>query len=494
MNGTIMVVDDDVDTAMLLRDALRRRGFEVHESHSAVECLEQLQNRDADLVITDIRMPEMSGLELCRELKERRPEVLSILITGQGDVETAIAAIRAGAYDFITKPIKIDSLAISVARAMDHLALRREVKRLRTAERLMPGDGIAGSSAATKQMIEMIRRVTDSDATVLITGESGTGKELVARSLHNLSSRRDQPFIAINCAAMPAPLLESELFGHVRGAFTDAKVARLGLFAQAGGGTIFLDEIGEMPTEMQVKLLRVLQERTVRPVGGDEELPFRARVVTASNRNLEQEVEEKRFREDLFYRINVVAIQVPPLRKRNGDVLLLAQYFLQRTAARAHKAVEGISEAAARVLMGYDWPGNVRELENCIERAVALCRLDEITVEDLPMKLQEHNSNRLVIMSDSPSEMITLEEMERRYVRHVLNAVGNNKTRAARTLGIDRRSLYRRLEDQKPSNAVSESPEPGSPEDAEHDKPAQQDLRNGQASDDAQSAGGQPQE
>jgi two-component system response regulator HydG len=461
VNGTIMVVDDDVDSAVLLRDALRRRGFEVHESHSARECLEQLRFHSADLVVSDVRMPEMTGLELCRQLRDQRPELLSILVTAQSDIETAIAAIRAGAYDFITKPIKIDALAIAVSRGMDHLALKREVKRLRTAVRAAPADGIAGTSHAIRQTVEMIHRVSTSDATVLVVGESGTGKELVARALHDLSSRREHPFIAVNCAAMPAPLLESELFGHVRGAFTDAKQARPGLFAQAGAGTIFLDEIGEMPMEMQVKLLRVLQERTVRPVGGDEELPFQARVVAATNRNLEREVEDKRFREDLFYRINVVAIPVPPLRKRTGDVLQLAQYFLQRTATRTHKPVEGISEAAARVLVSYDWPGNVRELENCIERAVALSRLDQITLEDLPVKLQEHNSSRLVIMSDSVSEMITLEEMERRYVRHVLQAVGNNKTKAARTLGIDRRSLYRRLEDQRPDKPGEVQPDDG---------------------------------
>jgi two-component system response regulator HydG len=325
----------------------------------------------------------------------------------------------------------------------------------------MPAHAIAGSSPAIRATIEMIARVASSDATVLITGESGTGKELVARALHNLSPRRDQPFVAVNCAAMPAPLLESELFGHVRGAFTDAKRSRAGLFVQAGAGTIFLDEIGEMPIEMQVKLLRVLQERKVRPVGGDEEVPFEARVVTATNRDLETEVEEKRFREDLFYRINVVAIPVPPLRARAGDILQLAQYFLKRIAGRTNKPVQGISGPAARLLMDYDWPGNVRELENCMERAVALCRLDEVTVDDLPAKVQEHQSSKIVITTESPGELITLDEMERRYVRQVLSAVSGNKTHAARILGIDRRSLYRRLE--SPYDASRAVPPQGEP-------------------------------
>ncbi len=462
VNGTILIVDDDDDTAVLLRDSLRKRGFDVDAVNSAQQCLEHLRTDPADVVVTDVQMTGMSGIELCQELRQRYPDLLPIVLTGQGGLETAIAAIRAGAYDFITKPVKVDALAISVGRALEHLSLKREVKRLRTVADRDSIDGIAGSSPAIRETVEMIRRVADSDATVLVTGESGTGKELVAKALHNLSPRKDQPFVAVNCAAMPAPLLESELFGHVRGAFTDAKRSRAGLFVQAGAGTIFLDEIGEMPIEMQVKLLRVLQERKVRPVGGDEEVPFEARVVTATNRDLETEVEEKRFREDLFYRINVVAIPVPPLRSRAGDILLLAQFFLKRIAGRTNKPVQGISGPAARLLMDYDWPGNVRELENCMERAVALCRLDEITVDDLPAKVQEHQSSKIVITTESPGELITLDEMERRYVRQVLGAVGGNKTHAARILGIDRRSLYRRLEeprhDQKPADGATAAP------------------------------------
>jgi DNA-binding NtrC family response regulator len=458
VNGTILIVDDDDDTAVLLRDSLRKRGFDVDSVNSAQQCLEHLRTDPADVVVTDVQMTGMSGIDLCQELRQRYPDLLPLVLTGQGGLDTAIAAIRAGAYDFITKPVKVDALAIAVGRALEHLSLRREVTRLRRdAGQNMPIDGIAGGSPAIRETIEMIRRVADSDATVLVTGESGTGKELVARALHNLSPRRDQPFVAVNCAAMPAPLLESELFGHVRGAFTDAKRSRAGLFVQAGAGTIFLDEIGEMPIEMQVKLLRVLQERKVRPVGGDEEVPFEARVVTATNRDLETEVDEKRFREDLFYRINVVAIPVPPLRARAGDILLLAQYFLKRIAGRTNKPVQGISGPAARLLMDYDWPGNVRELENCMERAVALCRLDEITVDDLPSKVQEHQSSKIVITTESPGELITLDEMERRYVRQVLNAVGGNKTHAARILGIDRRSLYRRLEEPRHDPKTTEN-------------------------------------
>ncbi len=462
MNGTVLVVDDDLDTAQLLRDGLRRRGLSVNSAHSAAQCLERLSTDTVDVVVTDIYMGDMTGLELCEQIRQLYPEVLSIVITGQSTLDNAIGAIRAGAYDFIVKPIKLDTLAVAIGRALGHLALIRELRHLRAVVGLgeVP-DGIAGNSPAIRETIDMVRRVADSDATVLITGESGTGKELVARAVHRLSSRRDEPFVAVNCAAMPAPLLESELFGHVRGAFTDAKSARPGLFVQAGAGTIFLDEIGEMPAEMQAKLLRVLQEHKVRPVGGDEEVPFKARVLAATNRNLEVEVEQRRFREDLFYRINVVTLHVPPLRARSGDILLLAQHFLRRIAHRINKPVKGFSGPAARMLLDYDWPGNVRELENCIERAVALCRLDEVTVDDLPNKVQEFHVTRIVIPAGptgSPDAMITMEEMERRYVRQVLEAVRGNKTHAARILGIDRRSLYRRLE--SPYDAAHAVPPP----------------------------------
>ena len=444
MHGSILVVEDDPDTATLLRDALRRRGWEVDSVDSGPEALDHLHKTPVDVVVTDIAMPMMSGIELCEQLHALHPEVLPIVITGAGNLDVAISAIRAGAFDFILKPAKTDLVDIAVSRAMQQLVLKRQLKALRTqALEASSMEGITGTSPAIQQTIEMIRRVADSDASVLISGESGTGKELVAKALHNLSRHRGEPFVAVNCAAMPAPLLESELFGHVRGAFTDARSSRQGLFVQAGSGTIFLDE---MPIEMQVKLLRVLQERKVRPVGSDEELPMHARVITATNRDLELEIREKRFREDLFYRINVVAIRVPPLRERPTDIVVLAQQFVTRAAARSKKAVKGVSSHAASLLMAYDWPGNVRELENCIERAVALCRLEEITVDDLPAKIIRQHRSKLVVCPELEGEMITLHEMERRYVRQVLAAFAGNKTRASAALGIDRRSMYRRLE------------------------------------------------
>ncbi len=444
---SILLVDDEDDTRSLLSEGLRRRGYDVSNVGSGAECIAWMRDHDVDVVITDVQMPGMSGVELCELLQARHPNVVPILLTGMGTMDVAIGALRAGAYEFLTKPIKLDVLEVTVRRAFEHLTLKQEVRRLRASVGVdTPIPNLIGGSPAVREMTAVIRRVADSDTTVMISGESGTGKELVARSLHDLSSRRKQPFVAINCGAVPPSLLESELFGHVRGAFTDAKTSRPGLFLQAGAGTIFLDEIGEMPLEMQVKLLRVLQERTVRPVGGDEEVPFSARLLTATNRDLESEIDEKRFREDLFYRINVVAIVVPPLRARGSDILLLAQHLLEKIAKRSSKPIPQFSPEASRKLVDYNWPGNVRELENCIERAVAICDGKTIVPANLPGKVQQYEATRLELMTETPTEMISLDEMERRYVRQVLTSVNGNKTHAARVLGIDRRSLYRRLE------------------------------------------------
>jgi two-component system response regulator HydG len=281
---------------------------------------------------------------------------------------------------------------------------------------------------------------------VLITGETGTGKEVVARALHRRGRRRERPFVAVNCAAMPEPLLESELFGHARGAFTDARTARTGLFVQAHGGTLFLDEIADLPLGLQPKLLRALQERTVRPVGADAVVPFDVRLVTATNRDLESAVEERRFREDLYFRINVIHIELPPLRARGSDVLLLAQHYVDHYAARSGKRVTGLSPAAAERLLTYAWPGNVRELQNCVERAVALTQYERIAVDDLPEKIRSYRRSHVLVASDDPSELVPMEEVERRYVLRVIEAVGGNKTLAARILGFDRKTLYRKLE------------------------------------------------
>ena len=443
---TVLVVDDDEDTPALLCEVLKRRGYRAVALPSAMRCLEYLRTGVADVVVTDVVMPGMSGIDLCHEISVRHPDVLAIMLTGATDLHHAVEAIRAGAYDFITKPVRADVLDVAIKRALEHLRVEREVKRLRSAPAIRV-PGIRGTSAAILRTLALTRCAAASDATVLVTGESGTGKELVARALHQCSSRAKAPFVALNCSAVPAPLLESELFGHVRGAFTDASRSHVGLFAQAGAGTLVLDEVGEMPLDMQAKLLRALQDRKVRPVGADEEQPFTCRIIAVTNRDLEREIAAKRFREDLYYRLNVVVIPVPPLRERAEDILELARWFLARAAERTHRPARELSMSAACRLTDYDWPGNVRELENSIERACAIARGPKIEVADLPDKIAKFAPTRIVITTDTPDEMITLDELHRRYVRRVLAVVNGNKTHAAKLLGIDRRSLYRRLSD-----------------------------------------------
>ncbi|MFW5875633.1 MAG: sigma-54-dependent transcriptional regulator [Myxococcota bacterium] len=447
MNGHILVVDDDRSMCELVEAGLTKRGYRVEWRTRAMDALEALTGRDFDVVVTDLKLDDMSGIALCERVVGSRPDLPVVVMTAFGSMDAAVSAIRVGAYDFITKPIEMEALAVAVGRATQHRHLSEEVKRLREEVEDARGPGeMVGESGAMRTVYDLIDRIGGSDATVLITGESGTGKELVARALHRKSERAKGPFVAINCAAMPANLLESELFGHVKGAFTDAKRSREGLFVEASHGTLFLDEIGEMAPEMQAKLLRSLQERRVRPVGGAQEIPFDTRIIAATNRDLDADVEDGRFREDLYYRINVVRVDVPPLRSRGNDILLLAQHFVDRIRKRSGKLVEGISSAAAQKMLEYDWPGNVRELENCMERACALARFDQVTVDDLPEKIRNYQSSHMVIASDDPSDLPTLEDLERRYIQRVLKAVAGNKTQAAKVLGVDRRTLYRKLE------------------------------------------------
>ncbi|AKQ69130.1 Response regulator of zinc sigma-54-dependent two-component system [Myxococcus hansupus] len=431
----------------MLEKGLTRRGFAPVALPSADEALGLLAAEDFDVVLTDLRMPGMDGLALCERIALNRPDIPVVVVTAFGSLETAVAAIRAGAYDFVTKPIDVDALVLVLERAVQHRALREEVRRLRQELGRRDDSGtVVGESPAMKQAYALIDRVADLDSTVLITGESGTGKEVAARAVHTRGRRKDGPFVAINCAAMPEALLESELFGHAKGAFTDAKAARTGLFVQANGGTLFLDEVGELPLTLQPKLLRALQERTVRPVGGDTEVPFDARIVSATNRDLELAVEEDRFREDLYYRLNVIGVELPPLRARGNDVLALSQRFIEQFASRTGKRVLGPSPAAAQRLLAYGWPGNVRELQNCLERAVALTSFEELTVDDLPERVRNYSQPRVVPETQDASELVTLEELERRYIHRVLEAVGGSRTLAARILGVDRKTLYRKLE------------------------------------------------
>ncbi|HEX2869842.1 MAG TPA: sigma-54 dependent transcriptional regulator [Polyangiaceae bacterium] len=440
----ILVVDDDREMCEMVQVALGQRGYSATWRLTPDDALAELEVTEYSALLVDVHMQGKSGLDLCRHALTKRPEMPVIVMTGFGTMNDAVGAIRAGAYDFVTKPASMDALALTLERAIQHRSLTKELRRLRSRVETQELPSAFGASDAMQRVSELISRVAESDTSVLITGESGTGKELVARALHERSHRAG-PFLAINCAAVPETLLESELFGYVRGAFTDARADRAGLFVEANGGTLFLDEIGEMPLSMQTKLLRALQERKVRPVGSSREVPFSARIVTATNRDLEAEVAAKRFREDLFYRVNVVRVDVPPLRERGGDPLELAQLFLSRAAKRTSRDSLRIDPAAAQLLLTYDWPGNVRELENCMERAVALARLDVITVADLPTKIRDHRSTELFDVGAAPADLPNMSVVEERYIRKVLAAVGGNKTRAAVVLGFDRRTLTRKL-------------------------------------------------
>jgi two-component system response regulator HydG len=457
MIGRVLLIDDDAILGDLLVEGLAERNFECVLTSNPTDATHLFLRDEFDAVVTDISLPVMSGLELCKRFAENRPDVPVIVLTAFGSFDTAVGAIRSGAYDFITKPFDLDVVALSLERAVRHRRLRDEVRKLRDVVSEMQHFGeVIGSSPAMREVQETLIRLSDSDATLILTGESGTGKEVVARAVHQRSRRSAGPFVAINCAAVPEALLESELFGHTRGAFTDAKASRVGLLVEANGGTLFLDEIGDMPSSLQPKLLRALEERSVRPVGGSQDVKFDARVVSATNRDLEALVEKGLFREDLYYRLHVVHVALPPLRARSGDVLQLAQVFLDRCAARAGKDVRHISAKAAEKLLSYDWPGNVRELRNAIERAVALARFDTLSVDDLPEKVRNHRDSHIIVAGQDPSELVSLEEVEQRYIRHVMQAAGENKSLAAQILGLDRKTLYRKLQSGRERRAAPE--------------------------------------
>ncbi len=446
MNNRVLVVDDDIAMTDMVTRALSAR-FDVHTENTLEDAWAHLAHHPADVVLTDLMLDDGTGLDLARRLREDGRRTPVILMTAFGNLDNAVEAMRGGVYDFLTKPLDIERLEIAVDRAAKHHALVGEVEMLRRAvEGRRLARWMVGESEVMRELADMVERVANTDVTVLVTGESGTGKELVAQALHDLSDRRQGPFIPINCAAMPATLLESELFGHARGAFTGARESREGLFVAANGGTLFLDEIGEMAPEVQAKLLRALQEREVRPVGGNTSVPFDARIVTATNQEIEQRVREGRFREDLFYRINVVNLAVPPLRDRGNDILLLAQHFVEETAQRLRREVWGFSKAVAGRLLSHDWPGNVRELQNTVERAVALARFERLGVSDLPPKLQRARTTASAFQIEDPDFMPALADLEKRYILHVLDRCDGNRTRASEVLGIDRKTLYRKLE------------------------------------------------
>lgn len=445
MQARVLLVDDDADLLELLRLALEGAGHEVITASSGAEAIRVLEGAASfDVIVSDYQMGDVDGAGLARWALDNRG-LPTIVLTGKGTMDVAIEALRAGAFDFHRKPTEPAVLDHAVQRAARYRRLEVELQELREQPPAQRSRRLIGESRAMQRIADRIRRVAPADVSVLVTGETGTGKEVVARALHEASPRRERPFVAINCAAIPENLLESELFGNVKGAFTGAQ-DRTGLFVAADGGTLFLDEIGEMPASMQAKLLRALQEQKVRPVGGTKEVEFDVRLVAATNRDLEEQVEEGSFREDLYYRLDVVQVNLPPLRSRGTDVLLLAKVFVEAASKRLDREVLGLAESAAQALIRYDWPGNVRELQAAMQHAVALTQTDHVVEADLPDKIRAAPPTVAPESITSPEELPTLEHVERQHVARVLGACEGNKARTARVLGLDRRTLYRKLE------------------------------------------------
>ncbi len=443
---SVLVVDDESGILQTLEILLRAEGFTPHMAQGGKAALEKIPALSPDIVLSDVRMPQVTGVEVLAAARAHDPDVPVILMTAQATLQTAMQAVNEGAFYYIQKPFRNDELVAILKRAAEHRQLRVEntslKKEIKKRERRAAGAPI-GNNRAWLEVLRLAEAVAPTESTVLVTGESGTGKEVVARYIHDLSARADSTFQSINCGALPEGLLESELFGHVKGSFTGAVKDKEGLFAAASGGTFFLDEIGETTPATQVKLLRVLQHREVIPVGATDPVPIDTRIIAATNRDLEEEIRRGTFRRDLFYRLNVIAVHLPPLRDRADDVLLLAESFLQRTAEQRGEAPRKLSGEAAELLQAYQWPGNVRELENAMERAVILSSGTSIGVSALPERVTERRSEPLVTDRATPNP--TLETIERAYIQFVLQSEQGNKTRAAEVLGIDPSTLHRKL-------------------------------------------------
>ncbi len=443
----ILVVDDEESIRVTLESMLARRGYQVITVGSGEQALEKLSAHTFDAVLADVRMPDMDGIDLTRRIAELKLSVTIIVMSAYGTVETAVEAMKAGAYDYITKPFKTDEVVLTLLKAEERENLKRENAALKAGlANSNTAEGIVGRSEAISQVFKMISKVADYKSTVLITGESGTGKELVARALHRHSSRSKGPFVAVNCGAIPGTLLESELFGYKRGAFTDAHTDKAGIFAEAEGGTLLLDEIGELPLPLQVKLLRVLQEGTIRRVGDTKDISTDVRIVAATIRDLAAEVRGGRFREDLYYRLNVLPIHIPPLRERIGDISLLLDHFIARHTTRLGRNIEGCTPEATRMLLAYAWPGNVRELENTMERAVVLCEGNRISAEDLPEKIQKSRDPiHASVASGELSIKKTVRVIEEELIRRALEKTDGNRTAAAKILEISHRALLYKI-------------------------------------------------
>lgn len=444
MKFTLLIIDDEKNIREGLAANFEMDGYNVKLAENGKQGLEFLAKGDIDLVITDLRMPGISGEEVLRKVTTETPGVPVIVLTGHGSIDSAVDAMRNGAYDFLTKPLNLDQLSLIVKRALEARELSLQHKQLKNeVEKEHVLDNIIGKSAEMQKVFEMIKKVSASKASVLITGESGVGKEVVADAIHNLSPRKKHQCIKVHCAALSETLLESELFGHEKGAFTGADSLVKGRFELAHESSIFLDEIGEINQSVQIKILRVLQERAFERVGGQETINVDVRIIAATNRNLENEVKKGTFREDLYYRLNVIHIHVPALRERKDDIPLLISKFLEEFSAENGKTIKGISPQAKSAIYNYNWPGNIRELRNCIESAVVLCGSDEIQLEDLPPAVSKAGTEKAIIVPAN----LTLDEAEKIIILQTLAANKNNKSKTAELLGIGRKTLHRKLEE-----------------------------------------------
>jgi DNA-binding NtrC family response regulator len=446
MHHSVLLVDDEPKMRDVLSTALEGFGYRALPAADGEAALALLEHEDVDLILTDLRMPAMGGLDLLSAVKRRDPNLPVVLMTAYGSVKDAVQAMKDGAFDFIVKPFEIDELAAVLGNALKlHDALRDNQRLRAELEGRYSFSSLIGSSPAFRSVISAIGEVCESKATVLVTGESGTGKEMVARAIHFNSSRKAGPFVAINCAAIPEGLLESELFGHVKGAFTGAVANRSGRFAQAHGGTLFLDEIGDMPIATQAKILRVLQERSFEPVGSTLTREVDVRLLAATNKDLQEEVRERRFREDLYYRLNVFPIALPPLRERIEDIPALAEHFIEHIGANIGKRIGGFTPAAIKAMSDYDWPGNIRELQNCIERSIIVAKTSMVDIADLPRYLFRQREERAEVGRIPSALDEELERIERRFILNALQKTHGIQVKAAELLGITERSLWHRI-------------------------------------------------
>ena len=443
MKYRVLIVDDEADSRDALAELTQRWGYDVQTASDGSEALRRAIEWHPDVILTDLVMPNMDGLWLLRALRAELPDCPVVLLTGRGTIQTAVQAIKEGAYDFIEKPLEVPRLRIVLERALEKKETMREVQLLRRRlAALAPGTDMIGSGPAMQRVFELVKKVAPSTASVVISGESGTGKEVVARAIHNLSPRKEKPFVAVNCGAIPATLIESELFGYERGAFTGADQRRLGNFELAQNGTIFLDEIGELPLELQAKFLRVLEERRFRRLGGRAEVEIDVRVICATNRDLKEEIRRGRFREDLYFRLHVFTVGLPPLKERREDIPLLAHLFIEKFNGETGKHVQGVTPGALATLQGYSWPGNIRELRNTVERAMILVDGDVIGEEHLPPDMQGARPEAATLRVPMG---IPLDKVEKEYILASLQKNGGNKARTAEILGISEKTLYNKL-------------------------------------------------